>query len=114
MKLIGLEGRANQRFGQLSLGEKQWLEILMLVVQEPGLLMLDEPAEGIQPNIVDLIEDAVSKLPARGIAVLLVEQFVDFAVGVCNHFYMMERGTVVAQGPTSALGQEMIDEYLAV
>ncbi len=65
MKLIGLEGRANQRFGQLSLGEKQWLEIVMLVVQEPGLLLLDEPAEGIQPNIVDLIEDAVQTAGAR-------------------------------------------------
>ena len=53
-------------------------------------------------------------LPSRGVAVLLVEQFVDFAVAVCNQYYMVERGTVVAQGPTSALGQEVIDEYLAV
>jgi urea transport system ATP-binding protein len=109
--LAEMRGRAG---GMLSGGQQQQLAIARALVSRPRLLMLDEPAEGIQPNIVDLIEDAVSKLPARGIAVLLVEQFVDFAVGVCNHFYMMERGTVVAQGPTSALSQEVIDEYLAV
>lgn len=109
--LAEMRGRAG---GMLSGGQQQQLAIARALVAHPKLLMLDEPAEGIQPNIVDLIEGAVSRLPARGVAVLLVEQFVDFAVGVCNHFYMVERGTVVAQGPTSALGQEVIDEYLAV
>lgn len=99
--------------GMLSGGQQQ-LAIARALVARPKLLLLDEPAECIQPNVVDLIQDAIFELPARGVAVLLVEQFVDFAAAVCDRFHMVERGTIVAQGTTRKLGQDVVDEYLAV
>ena len=100
--------------GTLSGGQQQQLAIARALVGRPSLLLLDEPTEGIQPSIVGLIEEVVASLPARGITVLLVEQFVDFAQAVCDRYYVLERGAVVAAGPTSGLGQDVIDEYLAV
>ena len=100
--------------GTLSGGQQQQLAIARALVARPSLLLLDEPTEGIQPSIVELIEEVVASLPARGITVLLVEQFVDFAVAICERYYVLERGTIVAEGPTSGLQQAVIDEYLAV
>ena len=109
--LAEMRGRAA---GTLSGGQQQQLAIARALVARPSLLVLDEPTKGIQPSIVELIEEVVASLPARGITVLLVEQFVDFAVAICERYYVLERGTIVAEGPTSGLRQDVIDEYLAV
>src|SRR5205823_13401584 len=95
----------NRMAGALSGGQQQQLAIGRALVGQPKLLLLDEPTEGIQPSIVDQIEEIVAQLPGRGIAVLLVEQFVDFAVAVCGRYAILERGMVVATGATTDLGQ---------
>ena len=69
---------------------------------------------GFQPSIVQLIEQVLIQLHQRGIALLLVEQFVDFAVSICDEYVVLDRGSVVERGSTAALDQAVIDEYLAV
>jgi urea transport system ATP-binding protein len=79
------------------------------------VLLLDEPTEGIQPSVIWEIERAVDALRQRGgLSILLVEQFVEFAVGLSDIYYMMEKGTIVAQGSSSELTEETVREYLAV
>tara|TARA_B100000700_G_C14430587_1_gene572395 strand:- start:143 stop:397 length:255 start_codon:yes stop_codon:yes gene_type:complete len=81
---------------------------------QPKVLLLDEPTEGIQPNIVQDIEAAVKTIMAeRGIGVLLVEQHLHF-VRQANRYYAMQRGGIVASGATSELSKEVIDRFLSV
>lgn len=100
--------------GTLSGGQQQQLAIARALVGRPKLLLLDEPTEGIQPSIVQQIEQVLVQLRSRGIALLLVEQFVDFAVTVCDRYIVLDRGAVVQTGLTASLQQDTIDEYLAV
>jgi urea transport system ATP-binding protein len=100
--------------GTLSGGQQQQLAVGRALVRRPKLLLLDEPTEGIQPSIMLEIEDVIMKLQQRGdMAILLVEQFLDFALGVASYYYVMETGTIVAQGATSEFNQDVVKEYLA-
>ncbi len=101
--------------GRLSGGQQQQLAIGRALVGRPRVLLLDEPTEGIQPSIIWEIERAVDALRQRGsLSILLVEQFVEFAVGLSDCYYLMEKGTIVAQGSTEELTEETVREYLAV
>jgi urea transport system ATP-binding protein len=101
--------------GTLSGGQQQQLAFARALVRRPRLLVLDEPTEGIQPSIMQQIEDVILSLQQRGdIAILLVEQFLEFALSVASYYYIMETGSVVAQGPIGAFDHEAAHEYLAV
>jgi len=109
-----LEKFLNRRGGDLSGGQQQQLAIARALLGKPKLLLLDEPTEGIQPSIIMDIERAVQRIMKEtGISVLLVEQHLHF-VRQSNFYYAMQRGGIVASGPTSELSDQIVEEFLTV
>ena len=109
-----LEKFLHRRGGDLSGGQQQQLAIARALLGKPRLLLLDEPTEGIQPSVVLDIERAVRRIIATtGISVLLVEQHLHF-VRQADWYYAMQKGGVVASGPTQELSKEVIERFLSV
>lgn len=110
-----LKEMKNRRGGDLSGGQQQQLAIGRALVLDPTLLILDEPTEGIQPNVVRDIGDVIRKLNRElGLTVLLVEQKLPFARRVADDFFIMEKGSVVATGPIANLNDDLVQRYLSV
>ena len=100
--------------GFLSGGEAQQLAIARALVTRPKLLLLDEPTEGIQPSIILEIEDAITDLKADGLAILLVEQYVDFAIRLADTYAIMDVGRIVAGGDIATFEAARVQELMAV
>jgi urea transport system ATP-binding protein len=101
--------------GMLSGGQQQQLAIARVLLTRPKLLILDEPTEGIQPNIIDQIGDAIRTLRAEGnMSILLVEQYLDFCKELGDDFAILERGAVAASGAMSGLTDGIVKEFLTV
>lgn len=104
----------NRRGGDLSGGQQQQLAIGRALVLRPKLLVLDEPTEGIQPSIIKDIGRALLTLRDRGIAILLVEQYLDFCREVGDYIYVMDRGEVVHSGLPETLDEPSVRAHLTV
>ena len=110
-----LRDMLDRRGGDLSGGQQQQLAIARALVLTPRLLILDEPTEGIQPNIVQQIGDIISKLNQElGLTVLVVEQKLPFVKRVTNRFSIMTKGSIVADDEMPALSDALIAEHLSV
>jgi len=110
-----LKQMLHRRGGDLSGGQQQQLAIARALITKPQCLILDEPTEGIQPSIIKDIGRVIKQLAARGdMAILLVEQYLDFAKDVADAFAVMERGEIVMSGRKADMEDEAIHRYIAV
>jgi urea transport system ATP-binding protein len=110
-----LKEMRRRRGGDLSGGQQQQLAIGRALVIDPKLLILDEPTEGIQPNIVHEIGDIIRRLIAElGLTVILVEQKLPFARRVADRFLILDRGRAMATGAMAGLSDDLVREYLTV
>ncbi|HEY3198399.1 MAG TPA: urea ABC transporter ATP-binding subunit UrtE [Nitrospirales bacterium] len=110
-----LPGLLERQGGVLSGGEQQQLAIARALLSKPKLLLLDEPTEGIQPSIVDQIEEVIAGFKAdRRFAILLVEQYMEFAARLADTYVIMAKGAIVASGRASELNEEQVKQHLIV
>ncbi len=105
----------NRRGGDLSGGQQQQLAIGRAMIMKPKLLLLDEPTEGIQPNIIQQIGRVIEYLRGRGdMAIILVEQYFDFAYGLADRFYVLKRGAVALSGTKAEIPESTLRAAVSV
>jgi urea transport system ATP-binding protein len=110
-----LQSMLHRRGGDLSGGQQQQLAIGRALAMKPKVLILDEPTEGIQPSIIKQIEKVIRRLAEQGeMAILLVEQYYDFARELADQYVVLRRGEVVTSGAGDRMDSDNVRSFLAV
>ncbi len=114
LEFAGIAGHAEALAGTLSYGQRKLLELAYVMVAEPSIVLLDEPAGGINPSLIHLIADRISELNAGGTTFLIVEHNMEFVMDLCQHIAVLDYGTVVAAGPPRVIRDDprVLDAYL--
>jgi len=114
LDFLGIAGHAAALAGTLSYGQRKLLELAYVLVADPAIVLLDEPAGGVNPSLINHIGDRIRELNAAGRTFLIVEHNMDFVMGICERIAVLDYGTVVAAGPPDAIRQDprVLDAYL--
>jgi ABC-type branched-subunit amino acid transport system ATPase component len=116
LEFAGIAGHANALAGTLSYGQRKLLELAYVLVADPQIVLLDEPAGGINPSLIHLISDRIAELNAAGKTFLIVEHNMEFVMGLCQHITVLDYGSVVAAGPPQIIRDDprVLDAYLGI
>ena len=114
LDFVGIDRYANTLAGSLSYGQRKLLELAYVLVADPQVILLDEPAGGVNPTLINHIADRIRDLNSHGKTFLIVEHNMEFVMGLCGTITVLESGAAVASGPPNIIrtDKRVLDAYL--